>query len=110
MDRDKRWERVALAYAALTEAQGEAAATAEAAVAQSYAAEKSDEFVLPTAIDGFAGMRDGDGLLLANFPADRAREILTALLDPHFDAFAHPPSFHFPAPRGMNSNSTPPPP
>src|SRR3546814_2471614 len=74
MDRDKRWERVALAYAALTDAGGETAATAEAAVAQSYVAEKSDEFVLPTAIDGFAGMRDGDGLLMANFRADRARE------------------------------------
>ncbi|WP_341704670.1 2,3-bisphosphoglycerate-independent phosphoglycerate mutase, partial [Ferrovibrio sp.] len=90
MDRDKRWDRVAAAYAALTDAQGEAAATAEAAIEQSYAAGKTDEFVQPTAIDGFSGMRDGDGLLMANFRADRAREILTALLDPHFDGFARP--------------------
>ena len=46
-----------------------------------------DEFVQPTVIDGYAGMKDGDGLLMFNFRSDRAREILTALLDPRFDGF-----------------------
>lgn len=87
MDRDKRWDRVALAYAAIVDGQGEAAATARAAVEQGYAAGLDDEFVRPTAIAGYAGMRDGDGLLMFNFRADRAREILTALLDPRFDGF-----------------------
>ncbi|WP_374467261.1 2,3-bisphosphoglycerate-independent phosphoglycerate mutase [Ferrovibrio sp.] len=87
MDRDKRWERVAQAYDALVDARGKAAASAEAAVEQGYAADETDEFITPTAIAGFGGMKDGDGVLMANFRADRAREILTALLDPHFDGF-----------------------
>lgn len=87
MDRDKRWERVAQAYDALVDASGKTAASAEAAIEQGYAADETDEFITPTAIAGYAGMKDGDGVLMANFRADRAREILMALLDPHFDGF-----------------------
>ncbi|OAN52364.1 phosphoglycerate mutase (2,3-diphosphoglycerate-independent) [Paramagnetospirillum marisnigri] len=87
MDRDKRWDRVVLAHDALVEAKGERAASALAAVEQSYAAGKTDEFVLPTVIDGYGGMKDGDGLLMGNFRADRAREILACLVDPGFDGF-----------------------
>ncbi len=54
------------------------------AVEAAYARGESDEFVLPTAIGDYAGMRDGDGLLFANFRADRVREIAGALLDPGF--------------------------
>jgi 2,3-bisphosphoglycerate-independent phosphoglycerate mutase len=101
MDRDKRWERVGLAYAAMVEAQGERAADALAAVAQSYAKNVTDEFVLPTVIGGYAGMKDGDGLLMANFRADRAREILQALLDPGFTGFARSRTAAFAAALGM---------
>jgi 2,3-bisphosphoglycerate-independent phosphoglycerate mutase len=87
MDRDKRWERIALAYDALVDAKGEAAPDAIAAVEQSYARNETDEFVKPTVIADYAGMRDGDGVLMANFRADRARQILTALADPAFDSF-----------------------
>ena len=52
--------------------------------------DKTDEFVLPTVIGGYRGMKDGDGVLMANFRADRVREILAALLDPDFDGFARP--------------------
>jgi 2,3-bisphosphoglycerate-independent phosphoglycerate mutase len=90
MDRDKRWDRVSLAYAALVDGQGAPAETAAAAIAASYAAGKTDEFVLPAVIGGYRGMRDGDGLLMGNFRADRAREILSALVDPAFDGFARP--------------------
>src|SRR5689334_3689726 len=62
MDRDKRWDRVEKAYRALTAAEGEQAADAAAAVRQSYAKDKGDEFVLPTVIGDYAGMRDGDGV------------------------------------------------
>jgi 2,3-bisphosphoglycerate-independent phosphoglycerate mutase len=101
MDRDKRWERVALAYQALTVAEGEHAVSAEAAIEAAYAAGLTDEFVKPTAIGGYAGMKDGDGLFFANFRADRAREILTALLDPMFDGFARPFLPRFAATLGM---------
>ncbi|MEM6479262.1 MAG: 2,3-bisphosphoglycerate-independent phosphoglycerate mutase, partial [Pseudomonadota bacterium] len=87
LDRDNRWERVEKAYAAIVQGNGEAAPDASAAVAQSYGAGASDEFILPTIIGGYAGMRAGDGLFCLNFRADRAREILAALCDPAFDAF-----------------------
>src|SRR5690348_7966880 len=87
MDRDKRWDRVEKAYEALVEAKGETAGTPKEAVDKSYANDKSDEFVEPTVIDGYDGMKDGDALLMFNYRSDRAREILTALLDPMFDGF-----------------------
>jgi 2,3-bisphosphoglycerate-independent phosphoglycerate mutase len=87
MDRDKRWDRVEKAYDCLVEAKGEKAATPKEAVDKSYAAGKDDEFVVPTAIDGYTGMQDGDGVLMFNYRSDRAREMLTALLDPMFDGF-----------------------
>jgi 2,3-bisphosphoglycerate-independent phosphoglycerate mutase len=101
MDRDKRWDRVSQAYAALVDARGVAATGAIAAVEASYAAGENDEFVKPAIIGGYAGMRDGDGLLMANFRADRAREILHALLDPAFDGFARPRVVNFAAALGM---------
>lgn len=87
MDRDKRWERVELAYDAFFGAAPYRAASAQEAVAAAYAREETDEFVKPTLIDGFRGIQDGDGLLMGNFRADRARQILTTLLDPAFDGF-----------------------
>src|SRR5262249_6476327 len=90
MDRDKRWDRVAQAYAAIVDARGEQARTADEAVDKAYAADLSDEFLLPTVVDGYKGMRHGDGLPMFNFRAARAREILTALLDPRFDGFNRP--------------------
>ncbi len=87
MDRDNRWERVGAAYGAMVFAKGAAFATARDAVEAAYAGGDTDEFVPPSVIGGYEGARDGDGLIFANFRADRAREILSALLDPHFDDF-----------------------
>jgi 2,3-bisphosphoglycerate-independent phosphoglycerate mutase len=101
MDRDKRWDRVAKAYATLVEGKGERAADAVGAIAASYAAGKTDEFMLPCAVGGYAGMKDGDGVLMANFRADRAREILAALADPAFDGFPRDRTVAFAARLGM---------
>ena len=105
MDRDERWKRVAKAYAALVLAEGETAPDADAAVAAAYARGETDEFLLPTAIGDYAGMNDGDGVLMANFRADRVREILTALLDPAFDAFPRRATIRFAAACGMTEYS-----
>ena len=89
MDRDKRWDRVARAYAAMVDGDGAATAPdAVAAVASAHAAGTGDEFVPPTVVGDYAGMAEGDGIVVANFRADRAREILHALVDPDFDGFA----------------------
>lgn len=90
MDRDKRWERVQQAYAALN-GKGEKAPDAQAAITQSYANGKNDEFVLPTVIGDYAGMKDGDGIVMANFRADRARQLLHVLIDPAFKDFERKP-------------------
>ena len=87
MDRDTRWERVALAYNAIVNATGATAETAQAALEASYADNKTDEFVQPAVIAGYHGAKDGDGLFCLNFRADRAREIMAAIGAPDFDAF-----------------------
>ena len=87
MDRDDRWDRVRRAWAAMVLAEGFRAGSAEAAVAAARDRDEGDEFLQPTVIDGYDGMRDGDGVFCLNFRADRAREILSALADPAFDAF-----------------------
>ena len=87
MDRDKRWDRTRLAYDAIVDGRGESAADPLSAIDAAYARGETDEFVRPTVIGGYAGMRDGDGVLMANFRADRVRQILGALVDPDFDGF-----------------------
>ena len=87
LDRDNRWDRVARAYAAMVRATGEIAPDAASAVTHSYAKGETDEFLAPSVIAGYTGIKDGDGLFCLNFRADRAREILAALGDPGFSAF-----------------------
>ena len=87
MDRDTRWERVARAFQAMINAQGEHAATPQAAIAASYAKSEMDEFVAPTVIGDYQGAKDGDGYFCLNFRSDRAREIMAALAEPNFTSF-----------------------
>src|SRR5437763_5777111 len=106
MDRDKRWDRVAKAYAALTAANGEHAEDPVKAVEAAYARGETDEFVLPTVIGDYRGMKDGDGVFFANFRADRIRAIATALLDPDFSGFAREKRIAFAAALGLVEYST----
>jgi 2,3-bisphosphoglycerate-independent phosphoglycerate mutase len=105
MDRDKRWDRVEKAYHCLVDGEGRSAESPDAAIAQAYAAGESDEFVQPTRIGSYRGMRDGDGVLMANFRADRVRQILSALLDPGFTGFPRPRTVKFAAALGMTEYS-----
>ena len=100
-DRDRRWDRVRDAVRAMTAPAADAPGSAEEAIAAAYARGETDEFVEPTALAGYAGMRDGDGLFCLNFRADRAREILSALLDPGFDGFEMRARPRFAAALGM---------
>ena len=94
MDRDQRWERVELAYAALTEGRGLSAASAAEAVSDAYASGENDEFVKPRVViaDGqpLGLIRDGDAVLFFNFRADRARELTRALTVDEFTGFNRP--------------------
>ncbi len=92
MDRDKRWDRVARAWAALVDGEGERATSGVAAMEASYAKGQGDEFVQPTVIVNGDGkpvgpVRDGDAVLFFNFRADRAREITRAFTQDGFHDF-----------------------
>ncbi len=87
MDRDNRWDRVEKAYQAWVHAKGETSPSALSAIEHAYDADKTDEFVPPYVVEGYHGMKAGDGLFFLNFRADRAREILAAIGDPSFDSF-----------------------
>ncbi len=91
MDRDNRWDRVELAYKAMVKGEGVAADSAVEAVANSYADEKTDEFVLPAVVmeDGapVATIKDGDSIIFFNFRPDRAREITRTFCAEEFDGF-----------------------
>jgi len=94
MDRDKRWDRVARAYAALVFSSGLRAADARAAIDAAYARGETDEFIQPTVIaDGdepVGPIQDGDAVVFFNFRADRARQITRALTESDFADFPRP--------------------
>ncbi len=96
MDRDKRWERIKLAYDALVKGEGVKATDAIAAVEQSYAANVTDEFIKPTVIVNEAQqplttIKNGDAVICFNFRTDRCREITVALTQQDFpDYNMHP--------------------
>ncbi|MDO5338376.1 MAG: 2,3-bisphosphoglycerate-independent phosphoglycerate mutase [Eubacteriales bacterium] len=91
MDRDNRWDRVQMAYNALTKGEGVKGTDAAEAVGASYADGKTDEFVLPTVIekDGkpVTVISDKDSVVFFNFRPDRAREITRAFCDDAFTGF-----------------------
>ncbi len=89
MDRDKRWERVAKAYDAVALGKGNTAPDAQTCLKNSYAADVSDEFVVPTVIHKHP-VEDGDSLVFFNFRPDRARQLTTAFVSDEFTGFARP--------------------
>ena len=91
MDRDNNWDRVEKAYAAMVYGEGVKAADPVQAVADSYANDKTDEFVLPTVIEAdgkpVATVKANDSVIFFNFRPDRAREITRAFCDDDFQGF-----------------------
>ena len=88
MDRDKRWDRVELAYNALVCGEGTYCADPVQAVLDSYAAGVTDEFLKPVVCCREGMIQQGDAVLFMNFRPDRAREMTWALNLPEFDGFA----------------------
>lgn len=91
MDRDNNFDRVKLAYDALTKGEGLTAESGPAGIQASYDRDETDEFVKPTVVvkDGapVATIKDGDSIVFINFRPDRAREITRCFCDDGFDAF-----------------------
>jgi 2,3-bisphosphoglycerate-independent phosphoglycerate mutase len=108
MDRDNRWERTQLAYEAMSQPQKSTprASSPIGALEDAYNQGITDEFVLPTAMESYIGMQDGDGLLAANFRADRMRQTLEAFLDTEFNHFTRAQHINFSAALGAVEYST----
>ena len=89
MDRDKRWDRVKLAYDAIADGVAEFhSGDALAALDAAYARGETDEFVKPTLIGKSVKLADGDAVVYMNFRADRARQLTQVFVDPEFSGFA----------------------
>ena len=93
MDRDNNWDRVEKAYNALVKGEGVKADDAVKAVADSYAQDVNDEFVVPTVIEEngkpVATIKANDSVIFFNFRPDRARQITRTFCDESFDKFLH---------------------
>ena len=87
MDRDNRWERVEKAYAAMVYGEGNKTACPVCAMDDSYKAEVTDEFVIPTVTCDGGRISANDSVVFFNFRPDRAREITRTFVDPEFNGF-----------------------
>jgi len=92
MDRDKRWERVKLAYDCLVHSAGPSATSAISALEAAYSNDTTDEFLLPTVMvddnnEPVAAIKEGDAVFCFNFRTDRCREITEVLTQQAFPAF-----------------------
>jgi len=106
MDRDKRWDRVEKAYNNIVLADGKHFATVQEAMKATYDENITDEFVVPCVVGSYQGAQDGDAVLMANFRADRAREILYTLSDREFTGFERKKIVRFSISVGMTEYST----
>jgi len=87
MDRDKRWDRVELAWQAIVNAQGQQAESATQAIQNSYDQGENDEFIKPTVLPALQPLQAGDEMIFFNFRNDRARQISAAFALDNFDNF-----------------------
>ncbi|WP_294751055.1 2,3-bisphosphoglycerate-independent phosphoglycerate mutase [uncultured Ruminococcus sp.] len=87
MDRDNAWDRVEKAYAALVYGEGVKESDPVQAIKNSYTNEVTDEFMLPTVIEGGAQIKADDSVIFFNFRPDRARQITRSFVDPDFSGF-----------------------
>ncbi len=92
MDRDKRWDRVRIAYEALVRGEGIQEQDPVRALENAYERGETDEFVRPVVLEGDSGdvlprINDGDAVIFFNFRADRARQLTRAFTEPAFSRF-----------------------
>ena len=87
MDRDNAWDRVEKAYSAMVYGEGVNETNPVQAIKNSYANDATDEFMLPTVIEGGASIKADDSVIFFNFRPDRARQITRAFVDPEFKGF-----------------------
>jgi len=87
MDRDRRWERTQQHWEAIVHGDGLKYANWEAAMAAARARKETDEFVTPSVLSDYQGIKDGDFVFFYNFRADRMRQLVSAFIFDDFDGF-----------------------
>jgi 2,3-bisphosphoglycerate-independent phosphoglycerate mutase len=87
MDRDNRWERVQKGYDAIAFATPKTTQNASDYVTNSYKEEIFDEFIVPSAFEGYDGVKENDGIIFCNFRSDRMREISSVFAKKDFSEF-----------------------
>ena len=87
MDRDNRWERTKLAWDAMVKGVGQHAENARYAIEAAYANDATDEFIMPTVLDGANLIATGDSIIFFNFRNDRSRQLTAVLSQDQFDEF-----------------------
>ncbi len=87
MDRDKRWDRVRIAYEAITNGTGTPHHDPVQAIQEAYDQHQTDEFIKPYVFAEYPRIQDGDVVIFFNFRPDRARELTRSLTDPGFSEF-----------------------
>lgn len=94
MDRDKRWDRLKLAYDAIVHGQGPSTSDPVGAIRECYARNETDEFIIPMVVtehgDPRATVKTGDAVFCINFRSDRMRQIVSAIGLESFDGFQDP--------------------
>jgi 2,3-bisphosphoglycerate-independent phosphoglycerate mutase len=87
MDRDKRWDRVEKSYNCLVKGEGQKSGDINEALVNAYGRGETDEFIVPTIVGDFSGIKDGDAFLHFNYRLDRGRELTHAFNDKEFTFF-----------------------
>ena len=87
MDRDNRWDRVKKGYDAISFANPISNSDILAYLNESYKNEIFDEFIVPTAFEGYEGLKENDGIIFCNFRSDRMREISSVFANKDFKEF-----------------------
>jgi 2,3-bisphosphoglycerate-independent phosphoglycerate mutase len=96
MDRDKRWERVKLAYDMLIHGEGERSTNSLETIAKRYDAGETDEFLKPILTTDFKSIKEGDAVFCINFRTDRCREITQVLTQESFAEWnMHPLNLYY---------------
>lgn len=91
MDRDNNWDRTQKSYNILVKPQEIAFKNWQDALNYYYDQNQIDEFITPTQLNDKANIKSGDGLIFFNFRADRAKQLMQAILDDNFKAFKNKP-------------------
>ncbi len=92
MDRDRRWDRTALAYRAIMKAEGKRVSSWREAIEEAYANDETDEFITPCILDGYEPAGKDDVMIFFNFRFDRTRQLTKAIVEPDFNEFERIPN------------------